>query len=86
MAKFADELRPQYEAVLKFVIKHKIENGGDSPTIRKIIDGTGVSGTSYVPWVLRKLQDLGYIEEILPHGRGVKVKGIKVTYNGDIEL
>lgn len=49
------------EAVLKFIIKYKTENGGNSPTIREIIESTSVKSTSHATYILDKLEELGEI-------------------------
>ena len=49
------------EAVLAFIIKYKTDNGGNSPTIREIIESTSVKSTSHATYILDKLSQFGKI-------------------------
>lgn len=68
--------------VLDFIIRHKIENGGDSPTFRQIIDNTSASSTSHVNSILHKLDEMGKIKFGVHQHRSIIIPGMVVSYQG----
>lgn len=49
-------------AVLKFVIRYKAENNGNSPSYEEIMDKCGIKSKSNVKDILDKLQASGSLE------------------------
>lgn len=75
-----DDLKMTVRAnlVLTAIIAYKIENNGNSPTIRIIMNETGISSTSVVSYYLNKLELLGKITRgISSYARDIAVIGAK---------
>lgn len=49
------------QRVYRFVVQYKKQNDGNSPTIREIMDGCGITSTSQVRYYLIKLAERGLI-------------------------
>lgn len=47
--------------IFEFIVEYKSQNDGNSPTIREIADGCGISSTSVVNYNLMKLAKFGII-------------------------
>jgi hypothetical protein len=54
-------LKNKEAEILRFVIDYKVEHCGQSPSLREICKGAGVSSTSVVLFNLSNLADIGYI-------------------------
>lgn len=61
--------------VYQFIIEHKMNSDGNSPTRREIAEATGIKSTSVVEYYLKNLQRLGKIEL----GDTYKRNAIRVT-------
>ncbi len=55
------ELTTRQSELLRFIVRHKEAHDGNSPTLRKIVDGTRYSSTSAVVYALNKLERYGHI-------------------------
>lgn len=60
--------------VYKFIIRFKQSHNGNSPSILEMVDGTHISSKSHAHYILRKLEDAGY----LTMGNGQKSRGIQI--------
>jgi len=78
---------PIDKSVFDYIVKYKLENCGDSPTIREIIENTAVSSTSHASYILDKLEGYGLIMLAVGNpGRGgnqISVYGMRVSFNQD---
>ena len=54
------------EHVFKFIIDFKKSHDGNSPSIREIGEGCGISSTSVVTYWLNKLEEQGFIRRPEP--------------------
>lgn len=54
--------RYNYDSVLRSIIEYKTRYYGDSPTIRKLLEITGVKSTSNMVHVLEELHKEGKIQ------------------------
>ena len=68
------------EIIVLEYIKHFWTRFKQSPSIREICFGTGVSSTSTVVYYLDKLEYLGEIER-RPGSRGIIPKGMHVVFD-----
>ncbi len=50
-----------HQRLLDFIVKFKTENGGNSPTVREITDGLGISTTSITQYHLVRMAKNGLI-------------------------
>jgi LexA DNA binding domain. len=66
--------------VLKFITKHKVKHGGDSPTLREIGDACDIPAPSNVREILLKLERDGKV--ILRRGQ-IELPGWKLTFVGE---
>ena len=69
--------------VFDFIILHKRQNDGNSPSHRQIIENTSITSTSVVRYYLNKLQELNLIEGSGKHFKTSKVIGGKSTYKDE---
>jgi len=67
------------EDVLRFIVRFKQENDGNSPTMREICDGCGIPSLSHLDVILNKLDEAGWIQR---EGgkRGIRVAGGSWSY------
>lgn len=70
--------------VLKYLAEYKIKHGGDSPSIRNILDNTSASSTSHVAYILDKLEKMRFIEIGKGDSRWIKVIDL-VIFNHNLE-
>lgn len=68
------------QSVFDFIVQHKINNDGISPTRREIIDNTDITSTYIVGWNLDILEEAGLIYCDPKLSRAIKVIGGKWTY------
>lgn len=68
--------------VLDCIIRHKTENGGDSPSFRELMEETGDTSTSVVHFQLRKLERMGLIALNPNKPRCIRVIGGEWVMNG----
>jgi len=61
--------------VLRFIIKYKISNGGNSPSIRDISNGCQISSTSNVSSILKHLEHTGKIKISKNRSRLISIPG-----------
>lgn len=54
-------LTPTDREVFEFIKGYKLRHNGNSPSHRDIVEGTNISSTGHLSFVLEKLQDFGYI-------------------------
>lgn len=54
-------MTPRMEAVFEFIIAFKKSHDGNSPTVREIAEGCGISSTSVVTYYLGRLEEEGRI-------------------------
>lgn len=73
MMKLTDREEQAYLFIRNFFIEHMY-----SPSVREIAKGMGYGSTSSVFFVLRKLQDKGYIRMQHESPRAMWIKGVKV--------
>jgi len=79
-------LTARQEALLRFIIRYKVESGGDSPTLREMMRGVGITSTSVVAHNLTALEKRGLIARPEPaNGRAhtlrrIVVAGLRVVY------
>lgn len=71
----AKGLNPHTIAVYQFIVEYKIKHGGNSPSIREIGDGSGITSTSNVTYHLKKLIEYGAIECDFNTPRNITVVG-----------
>ena len=64
------------KAILAFIIRFKRDSGGDSPTIREIGRGVGITSNAVVAHHLGVLEERGYII------RGDDLKARRITIPG----
>jgi SOS-response transcriptional repressors (RecA-mediated autopeptidases) len=72
----ASRLSPAKRRCYRFILKYKAEHDGNSPTIREIGEGCGVSSTSTVRFHLIGLERMGLIRSF--HGAN-KTRKIEVV-------
>lgn len=53
--------RHNAQDILRYIVRYKTGHDGNSPTLRQIMVGCGVSSTSSVVGILRRLRRDGYI-------------------------
>ena len=72
--------------VYYFIVQYKIENGGDSPTLREIGKSVGINSVSHVLSIIQKLEELKFIEIIknTDRNRAIKVKGLNIEIDKKI--
>jgi SOS-response transcriptional repressor LexA len=70
------------DAIFQAIITHKQTNDGNSPTIRQLMDATGITSTSVVAYHLRKLETSGLISRNPFDSRAINVPGGKWVYEG----
>ena len=63
------------EAILAFIVRHKVEHDGAAPTIREIVEQVGISSTSVVSYHLKMLEDAGRIQRPFGAARAIVVVG-----------
>jgi SOS-response transcriptional repressor LexA len=63
-------VKPYIECVYEFIIRYKRTHDGNSPTIREIGSGCGITSTSVVTYWLKKLETRSLI--LLPEDPGDK--------------
>lgn len=66
-----------------FIISHKRENDGLSPTVAEMIDGCNLKSTSHVIRILDQLEAAGLIHRVLRSSRGVMIIGGRWLLDGD---
>jgi SOS-response transcriptional repressor LexA len=49
------------QRIYRFLVEYKVDNNGNSPTLREICEACTISSTSVAIYYLRKLQELGLI-------------------------
>ncbi len=82
----ARPMTDRQSALLRYIIRAKTENGGDSPTWGEIMHATGYQSTSAVTGALNSLERRGLIERSHGVGRGggrpgrIRVAGMRVVY------
>lgn len=62
MTASVNSLPPNVQKVYECICRAKAENRGDSPTIREIADGCGITSTSVVNYHLDTLEKAGLIK------------------------
>jgi hypothetical protein len=70
-------VNPNRQKIFEFIIKHKQDNDGNSPTIRKICNACDISSTSVVDFHLRAL---------IYEGKIIKQNGIISVVGGQWRL
>ncbi|MFM8321156.1 MAG: hypothetical protein ACKOC5_09605 [Chloroflexota bacterium] len=73
-AKLVNGYRPA-QALLAYIIDYKVENDGNSPTIRQMAEYMGGSSTSYIARLLQKLEDGQSIQIGKNQARSISVVG-----------
>jgi len=68
------------ESLLKWIVLYKEAHDGDSPSIREIQDALGISSTSVVEYLLKKLAGDGKIRRE-PNRKSIEVVGGEWKYN-----
>ena len=63
---------PVDQEVLDFIMKYKQNNDGNSPSHREIIEGTSLSSTGHLSFVLEKLKHFNKVE-IKPGHRSITI-------------
>ncbi len=81
MSSHKTELTGRAKEVFDFIVLHKTENDGQSPTMREIMQNTDITSTSVVRYYLDKLKDFGYISRNQGEARGIWVVGGAWTYS-----
>jgi repressor LexA len=66
--------------VFNYIVEYKRENDGNSPTIRDICAAVGFSSTSYVNYILEKLEHFEFIMRDKAKSRGISVIGGHWSY------
>ena len=61
--------------VYAYIIKHKTENDGNSPTLRDIGNNIGIKSTSHVSYYINKLVDIGLIRRKPTRAGSIEVVG-----------
>lgn len=61
--------------VYEFIVAHKRKHDGNSPTIREIQKGCGISSSSVVSYHLQRLEEKGKIRRNNADARGIEVVG-----------
>lgn len=69
-----------YDAVFTFIVNYKRNNDGNSPTIRTLQERFGISSTSVVAYILKKLEKDGKITLNNNTGQLINVVGGNWTY------
>ena len=73
--------------VLRFIVDFKREHDGNSPTLREIGAGCGISSTSVVVHLLKRLEKIGKIEISGDNeARSIVVVGGKWTFEPAIKM
>lgn len=68
--------------VFQAIIEYKSSRDGNSPTVRELVDITGISSTSVVEYHLRKLAEQGRISRNPSDARNITVIGGQWSYAG----
>lgn len=68
--------------VLDFIKEYKADNDGNSPTVREIMEGVGLSSTSVVVYYLNNLVERELITRLKSDSRSIQVVGGSWTYAG----
>lgn len=63
------------EAIYAYIVRHKLEHDGVSPTVREILVEVGISSTSVVCYHLGLLEEAGKIVRMEGEPRGIVVVG-----------
>ena len=77
------ELRPltrRQEALLRFIIRYKGESGGDSPTVREMMRGVGITSASVVNYNVGVLEKHGLVSRPFRSARCIAVTGGRWVY------
>ena len=62
--------------IFKFIIRFKRTHNGNSPSIREIAEGTHISSKSHAHYILRKLEEAGYLKMGNDQtSRGIQIPG-----------
>lgn len=72
MPRPADPASPARLRMYDFIVKYKTEHDGNSPSIRKIMEASGISSSSVVYYHLQIMVGFGMIER---HGHSINVIG-----------
>lgn len=74
-------LTQRQEAILRFIIRYKTDNGGDSPSYREIMRAVGLASQSIVHYNLGRLEARGLITRGgLGESRRIAVTGGRWVY------
>ena len=65
-------------SVLKFVIRHKAEHNGNSPSYEEIMSACGIKSKSHVGVILDRLEASGLLES--EGTRSIKIPNSRWTY------
>lgn len=63
------------EAILAYIVRHKLEHDGVAPTVREIVEEAGISSTSVVCYHLGLLEAEGRIRRMKKEPRAIAVVG-----------
>ncbi len=66
-----------YNRVFQYICRHKAEHDGNSPTVREIMWGCGISSTSVALYILRSLENDGRIT--MQGGSVTRTRSIQVV-------
>lgn len=72
--------------VFQFIVTYKRSHDGNSPTLREIGDTFGLHSTSYIDYILKKLERNGLIELSRVRARQIVVVGGVWNYIGKLTL
>lgn len=69
--------------IMQFIIRHKIDNGGNSPSYRQIKNSCQLSGTSIVQTAIQQLIEQGRLSYTGISAKELIVPDLVITYLGD---
>ena len=70
------------QAIFNFIVYFKLIHDGNSPTIRLIQEGVGISSTSMVNYYLDELETQGRIRRPRERAAAIEVVGGKWVFEG----
>ena len=76
--KFKEQKMSKDNDVLKFVIRHKAEHNGNSPSLEEIKNACEIKSKSHVSQILDKLEKNGLLES--EGTRSIKIPNSRWTY------
>lgn len=73
----SEQMEERLDKLYKFIVEHKVNNDGNSPTLREMCEAMGMNSTSLLSYYLDALEKRGKIERGQNDTRSIRVVGGK---------